>query len=67
VAQFYSWKDDGYSLINADITSENEDNFINGNNKYSDMSEDFIRVNVGWDSSSNGPDWTNYSRIELYS
>lgn len=67
VAQFYSWKDDGYSLINADITSENEDNFINGNNKYSDMSEYFIRVNVGWDSSSNGPDWTNYSRIELYS
>lgn len=67
VAQFYSWKDDGYSLIDANITEDNISNIASGNNTYTDVNESFIRISSGWDSNANTPDWGNNEKVSLTS
>ena len=55
VAQFYSWKDDGYGVINANITEQNKTDIKD--NTFSNITEDFIRYTTGWDSSEGTPNW----------
>ena len=58
VAQFYSWKDDGYDVIDPLVTDENKTDITN-NNKYSNISENFVRITTGWKDTLETPNWTD--------
>jgi putative cell wall-binding protein len=66
VAQFYSWQDDGYELIDANITESNRNDIINGGNTYSNLlDESIVRITVGWDDETHQPNWLNADKLQL--